>query len=56
MQLKLHEPATAIGYPLCARHVYSTNPGRCNLEFRSKPTPEAEMSNRLIEGVDHPIY
>ena len=27
---------------------YSTNPGRNNLVFRSKPVPEAEMSNRLI--------
>ena len=38
----------AIGYSLrmCARYVDSTNPGRSNLVFRSKP--EAEMSNRLI--------
>ena len=40
----------AIGYSLrmCARHVDSTNPGRSKLVFRSKPIPEAEMSNRLI--------
>ena len=40
----------AIGYSLrmCARHVDSTNPGRSNHVFRSKPIPEAEMSNRLI--------
>jgi len=40
----------AIGYSLrmCARHVDSTNPGRSNLVFRSKPIPEAEISNRLI--------
>jgi len=40
----------AIGYSLrmCKRHVDSTNPGRCNLVFRSKPIPEAEMWNRLI--------
>src|SRR6218665_3885208 len=50
MQLKLHEPTMAIGYSLrmCVRHVDSTNPGRSNLVFRSKPIPEAEMSNRLI--------
>jgi len=50
MQLKLHKPTMAIGYSLrsCARHVDSTNPGRSNLVFRSKPIPEAEMSNRLI--------
>src|SRR6218665_2788001 len=50
MQLKLHEPTLAIGYLLCmcARHVNSTNPGRINLVFRSKPIAEAEMSNRLI--------
>ena len=49
MQLKLHKRTTAIGYSLrmCARHVDSTNPGRSNLVFRSKPIPEAEMSNRL---------
>src|SRR6218665_981047 len=33
---------------MCARHVDSTNPGRSNLVFRSKPIAEAEMSNRLI--------
>src|SRR6218665_1725617 len=50
MQLKLHEPTMAIGYSLrmCARHVDSTNAGRSNLVFRSKPIPETEMSNRLI--------
>src|SRR6218665_3645320 len=50
MQLKLHKPTMAIGYSLrmCVRHVDSTNPGRSNLVFRSKPIPEAEMSNRLI--------
>ena len=32
----------------CARHVDSTNPGRSNFVFRSKPIPEAEMWNRLI--------
>jgi len=39
MQLKLHKPTMAIGYLLrmCARHVDSTNPGRSNLIFRSKP-------------------
>ena len=39
-----------IGYSLrmCARHVDSTNLGPSNLVFRSKPIPEAEMSNRLI--------
>jgi len=39
-----------IGYSLrlCIRHVDSTNPGRSNLVFRSKPIQEAEMSNRLI--------
>ena len=49
VQLKLQKPTMAIGYSLrmCARHVYSTNPGRSNLVFRSKPIPEAEMSNRL---------
>ena len=42
MQLKLHKPTMAIGYPLrmCARHVYSTNPGRSNLVFRPKPIAE----------------
>jgi len=42
-----------IGYSLrmCARLVDSTNPGRSNLIFRSKPIPEAEMSNRLIVQV-----
>jgi len=41
----------AIGYSLhmCTRHVDSINPGRSNLVFRSKPIPEAEMSNRLIQ-------
>ena len=50
MQLKLHEPTMTIGYSLrmCAPHVDSTNPGRSNLVFRSKPIPETEMSNRLI--------
>ena len=50
MQLKLHKPTMAIGYSLRmrARHVDSTNPGRSNFVFRSKPIPEAEMSNRLI--------
>jgi len=40
----------AIVYSLhmCARHVDSTNPGRSNLVFRSKPIAEAEMSNLLI--------
>src|SRR6218665_711308 len=49
-QLKLHKPTMAIGYSLriCARHVDSTNPGRRNLVFRSKPIAEAEMMNRLI--------
>ena len=39
-QLKLHKPTMAIGYSLrmCAS----------NLVFRSKPIPEAEMSNRLL--------
>ena len=38
-----------IGYSLhmSARHVDSNNPGPSNLVFRSKPIPEAEMSNRL---------
>jgi len=55
MQLKLHKSTMAIGYPLrmCARHVDSTNPGRSNLVFSSKPIPEAEMSNRLIQFTDH---
>jgi len=50
MQLELHKPTMAIGYSLrmCARHVDSTNPGRSDHVFRSKPIPEAEMSNRLI--------
>jgi len=50
MQLKLHKPTMAIGYSLrmCAQHVDSTNPGRSNLLFRSKPIPEAKMSNRFI--------
>jgi len=41
MQLKLHKSTMAIGYSLCmcARHVDSTNPGRRNLVFRSKPIP-----------------
>ena len=40
----------AIGHSLrmCTRDVDSTNPGQSNLVFRSKPIPEAEMSNRLI--------
>src|SRR6218665_1404350 len=51
MQLKLHKPTTVIGYSLsmCARYVDSTNPGRSNLVFRSKPIAEAEMSNRIIK-------
>src|SRR6218665_2435403 len=51
MQLKLHKPIMAIGYSLrmCARHVDSTNPGRSNLVFRSKPILEAKMSNRVIQ-------
>src|SRR6218665_3793324 len=38
-QLKLHKPTMAISYTLrmCAPHVDSTNPGRSNLVFRSKP-------------------
>jgi len=57
MQLKLHKPTMAIGYSLrmCTRHnVDSTNPDRSrpNLVFRSKPIPEAEMSNRLIPPDD----
>src|SRR6218665_1578425 len=50
MQLKPHKPTMAIGYSLrmCARHVDSTNPGRSNLVFRSKPIAEAEMANPLI--------
>jgi len=41
-------PALACAH---ARHVDSTNPGRSNLEglFRSKPIPEAKVSNRLIK-------
>jgi len=52
MQLKLHKPTMAIGYSLrmCAQNDDSTNPGRSNLVFRSKPIAEAEMSNRLIEN------
>jgi len=44
----------AIGYSLhmCARHVDSTNPGRSNFVFRSKPIQEAEMLNRLIVWMD----
>ena len=44
----------AIGYSLrmCARHVDSTNLGQSNLVFRSKPIPEAEMSNRFIQRCD----
>ena len=51
MQLELLKPTMANDYSLrmCARHVDSTNPGRSNLVFRSKPIPEAEMSNRLIQ-------
>jgi len=30
------------------RHIDSANPGRSKFVFRSKPIPEAEMSNRLI--------
>src|SRR6218665_1312732 len=58
MQLKLHEQTMAIGYSLrmCTRHVDSTNPGRSNLVFRSKPIVEAEMSNRLIVFVNATIY
>jgi len=51
MQLKLHKPTMAIGYSLrmCAQiNVDSTNPGRSNFVFSSKPIAEAEMSNRLI--------
>src|SRR6218665_1415002 len=50
MQLKLHKPTMVIGYSLrmCARYVNSTNPGRSNLVFRSKPIAVVEMSNRLI--------
>jgi len=50
LKLQLHKPTMAIGHSLrmCTRHVDSTNPGRSNLVFRSKPIPEAEMSNRLI--------
>jgi len=50
MQLKFHKPTMAIGYLLrmCARHVASSNPGRSNLVFRSKPIPAVETSNRLI--------
>ena len=50
MQLKLHKPIMAIGHSLrmCTRHVDSTNSGRSNLVFRSKPIPEVEMSNRLV--------
>src|SRR6218665_3048824 len=46
MQLKHHKPAMAIGYSLrmCARHVDSTNPGRSNLVFRSKPIPRSSGS------------
>ena len=56
--LRTGKPTMAIGYILrmCARHVDSTNPGRSNLVglqvvFRSKPMPEAEMSNRLIPPI-----
>ena|SRR6218665_213540 len=52
MQLKLHKPTMVIG----TRHVDSTNPGRTNLVFRSKPIPEAEMSNRLIAISASPFY
>src|SRR6218665_1006728 len=57
MQLKLHKPTMAIGYSLrmCARHVDSTNPGRSNLVFRSKPIAEAKMSNLLIAYYHRPI-
>src|SRR6218665_437430 len=50
MQLELHKPTMAIGSSLriCAQNVDSTNPGRSNHVFSSKPIPEAEMSNRLI--------
>src|SRR6218665_1409592 len=43
MELKFHEPTMAIGYSLCmcAQNVDSTNPGRSNLVFRSKPIAEA---------------
>jgi len=39
MQLKLHKPTMAIGHSLrmCARLADSTNAGRCNKLFRSKP-------------------
>ena len=58
MQLKLYKPTMAIGYSLrmCARHVDSTNPGPSNLVFRSKPIPEAEMSNRLIIMLGKPAH
>src|SRR6218665_3720741 len=51
VQLKLHKPTMAVGYSLsmCARHVDSTNPGQSNLVFRSKPIPEAEMSNQQLQ-------
>src|SRR6218665_2359507 len=52
MQLTLHKPTMAIGYSMrmCAQVIVdSTNPGRSNLVFRSKPIAEAEMSNRLID-------
>src|SRR6218665_824044 len=50
LKLQLHKPTMVIGHSLCmcAQHVDSTNPGQSNLVFRSKPIPEAEMSNRLI--------
>ena len=48
MQLKLHKPTMAIGY---SQNVESTNPGRSNLVFRSKPVAEAEISNRLIRPI-----
>jgi len=45
IELKLHKPTMVIGY---SRHVDSNNPGRSNVAFRSKPIPEAELSNRFI--------
>jgi len=55
MQLKIHKPTMAIGYSLriWAKNVDSTNPGRSNLVYRSKPIAEAEMSNRLIMAHRH---
>ena len=41
----------AIGYSLRMCALNSTNPGRSNLVFRSKPIAEAEMSKRLIQSI-----